>query len=207
MFILYYLRERRKFSYYNYQHYPIMNEFYFLFFKKVYLHYFFFFNSFLYKTGLSKNYSMYKSCHLVEYLWKFHFPYENTYFPIQYTKDQTMFAVENEFINKGYFHIDDFQNYTYPIEFFFFRKYIYKNSFYNFFFKNHGFFFSKKLEYITVTNDDLLSNKFFFEQKIVFLNNLPVTEEQFKFSKAEKYTNYQMYYYYIYASIVLLLNK
>lgn len=157
-----YLRERRRYSYNNLQYGPFINEFYFFFFKKIYYYYRFFYNSFFVKAHYAKNYDKYRSSYLIEYLWKFHFPYENTYFPSIFTEYQRKFGLYREFFKNDIIFGDD--NYQlYGIEFFCFKKKFFHNSFYNFFYRTNSYIFSDNLNLPVATDKDTLHGKFFYD--------------------------------------------
>ena len=157
-----YLRERRRYKYNNLQYGPFINEFYFLFFKKIYSYYRFFYNSFFIKAHYAKNYNNYRSSYLIEYLWKFHFPYENSYFPLIFRKHQIKFEHYREFFkNDVFFKNEEFQEYS--IEFFCFRKKFFHNPFYNFFYRANSYVFADNFNLPAATNNDLLPGKFFYD--------------------------------------------
>ena len=197
-----YLRERRRFSYNNLQYGPFINEFYFFFFKKIYSYYRFFYNSFFIKSHYGKNYNNYRSSYLIDYLWKFHFPYENSYFPIIFTKYQRKFEQQHEFYkNNIIFKNDEPQEYS--IEFFCFKKKFFHNPFYNFFYRNNSYVFTNNLSPVVATNNDVLLGKFFYDYLGTSVNDKYFNVE-FLFSTSTDYfnlyINIQLYY-----SIAILL--
>ena len=165
-----YLRERRKFSYNNLQYGPFINEFYFFIFRKIYSNYKIFYNSFFIKAHYGKNYSGYRSSYLIEYLWKFHFSYENTYFPTIFNEHQLKFNLQNEFFkNDIIFKNESYQNYS--IEFFCFRRRFFHNPFYNFFYRTNSYVFTDNFDLPIATNNDILHNKFFYDYLGISVNN------------------------------------
>lgn len=186
-----YLRERRRYTYNNLQYGPFINELYFFFFKKIYNYYRFFYNSFFIKAHYAKNYNIYRSSYLIEYLWKFHFSYENTYFPITYTDYQIAFDQQHEFFkNNIFFKNDTLQEYS--VEFFCFKKKFFHNSFYNFFYRTNSYVFSDNLNLPVATNNDVLLNKFFYEYLGFSITDKFVIDNSFNI-KNINYTNTKYY--------------
>lgn len=199
------MRERRRYSYNNLQYGPFINEFYFFFFKKIYYHFRFFYNSFFIKAHYTKNYDKYRSSYLIEYLWKFHFSYENTYFPNIFTEYQRKSELYKEFFkNDIIFKNDDYQSYN--IEFFCFKKKFFHNPFYNFFYRTNSYVFSDNFNLPVATDKDVLHGKFFYDYLDISVHD-NFFKNKINFICITEYNNMHFFIKLYYTVFILLFIK
>ncbi len=166
-----------------------------------------FYNSFFKKTLFLKTYSIYKNVHLAEFLVKFYFNFENTYFLNFKPQYVNTFNTYNEFLQTPYFlikqHVAPQKS---PVEFIIFKKNFFKNDLYAFFFHRSAFYFPIKnsLTYVDYQGFD----KHQFVQRKYDFNYSQISFYEKKKIKKINFLNFEKHFCFLYRiSIILLFNN
>lgn len=198
-----FLREDRHFNYYNLRLVQYYNFLYPTLSKYLYNYTRIFYNSFFNKFLFFKTYNSYKNVHLTEFLVKFYFNFENTYFFNFFENYGIIFNSKNEFIQVPYFFIKN--NYllpqSTPIEFIMFKKNFFKNDLYAFFFHKSSFFFSLKKNFNLVNYQGFEKHEF-LQYKCNLAYSLTDSK---KVLTSINYVNYKKYFYFFYKLSIILI--
>lgn len=209
-----YLREDRRYNYHFLKLIYFLKPLYIINNKSIFNYYYYYFNSFIYKDLFLKNYSMYKTQFLTEYVCKFFFFFENTYFIDYFSVNKLRFNL----LSEHYCHIYYFEDYIpkNSLEFFYIKNNFFKNNFYNFFFKKSVFYLSENkktlfwTDYLGVKKNYFMQYKYltinnFIFKKIFFLNKKLKKKNKFLISKNE--CSNKMYFFYLYKILIFYFLK
>ena len=182
--------------------------------NNVFNYYRYYFNSFIYKDLFLKNFTIYKTQFLTEYVCKFFFFFENTYFIDYFLINKFRFNL----LSERYCYIYYFEQYTpkNSLEFFYVKNNFFKNNFYNFFFKKSIFYLSENKKTVFWVDYLGVKKNYFMQYKYLTVNNFIFKKMFFlnkKFRKknelviiANKYSN-KMRFFYFYKILVFYFLK